>query len=123
MTKKWWKRRIQAACEGVGTYKPENDPVIETLADILEKRDAVNKQYMHEGKIAIVEHTNKNGSTNRVKNPLLALYNELNRDALSYWKELGLTPAGLRKIKDADPTTPTRETSNVQKLIAALEEA
>ena len=78
---------------------------------------------MHEGKIAIVEHTNKNGSTNRVKNPLLALYNELNRDALSYWKELGLTPAGLRKIKDADPTTPTRETSNVQKLIAALEEA
>jgi hypothetical protein len=47
----------------------------------------------------------------------------LNRDALSYWKELGLTPAGLRKIKDADPTTPTAGTSNVQKLIAALEEA
>lgn len=122
MTKKWWIRRIRAACEGVGSYKEENDSVIETLAGILEKRDAAEKQFRAEGKQLIVSHTNKNGSTNSVKNPLIALINELNRDALSYWRDLGLTPAGLKKIKDVDPTVPTESNSNVQKLIHALED-
>lgn len=27
--------------------------------------------------------------------------NDLNRDALTYWRELGLTPKGLRAINDA----------------------
>ena len=48
----------------------------------------------------MVEHTNKNGSTNMVKNPLLALLDTQNATALAYWRDLGLTPAGLKKLNE-----------------------
>ena len=48
----------------------------------------------------IVKHTNKGGSTNLEQNPALRLVNDLERDALAYWRELGLTPAGLKKLND-----------------------
>ena len=48
----------------------------------------------------MIEYTNKGGSTNHIQNPLLKLANELNRDALTYWKELGLTPAGLKRLNE-----------------------
>ena len=48
----------------------------------------------------LIEYTNKNGTTNMIKNPLLTLLNDLDRDALAYWRDLGLTPAGLRKINE-----------------------
>lgn len=35
------------------------------------------------------------------QNPLLRLINDLNRDALTYWRDLGLTPAGLKKINES----------------------
>ena len=68
---------------------------------ILERRDKLERQYKKEGSEAIVEHTNKNGSTNMEQNPLLRLINDLNRDALTYWRDLGLTPAGLKKINES----------------------
>lgn len=49
----------------------------------------------------MVRHTNKAGATNLEQNPLLRVINDLNRDALAYWRDLGLTPAGLRKINEA----------------------
>ena len=49
----------------------------------------------------IIKHTNKGGATNIVKNPALILWDDLNKSALSYWRDLGLTPAGLKKIDEA----------------------
>lgn len=98
MKKRSWINKIKAACEGVGTYKPEFDSVIETLATILQERDEAMEQYIETGSNPVVTHTNKAGAKNYVKNPCLSMWCELNRDALSYWKELGLTPSGLRKI-------------------------
>ena len=63
----------------------------------------------------VVEHTNKNGSTYLEQNPALRLINELNRDALAYWRDLGLTPAGLKKI-DEDALKKKKESA----LAAAL---
>ena len=48
----------------------------------------------------VVEHTNKNGSTYWEQNPALRALNDLNRDALAYWRDLGLTPAGLKRIDE-----------------------
>lgn len=48
----------------------------------------------------MVRHTNKAGATNIEQNPALRLINDLNRDALTYWRDLGLTPAGLKKIDE-----------------------
>lgn len=93
-----WEERIKQACIEVGTYKEPFDAVIETLAGILERRDLAQESF--DGEV-IVEHTNKGGSVNKEQNPVIRLINDLNRDALTYWKELGLTPAGLKRINEA----------------------
>lgn len=100
MTKARWKSKIKKACVEVGTYRAVFDPVIMTLAGILEKRDQAEELFEQDGNI-IVNHTNKAGSTNREQNPALRLINDLNRDALVYWRELGLTPAGLKKLNES----------------------
>lgn len=100
MKKRAWKTRIKKACVEAGTYKPFFDHVIDTLAGILEKRDQAWDEYEESGDNLLVEMTNKSGHTNFVKHPLICLWDDLNKSALSYWKELGLTPAGIRKINE-----------------------
>ena len=34
------------------------------------------------------------------KNPILVIYDDMNNTAMSYWKELGLTPKGLKAIDE-----------------------
>lgn len=101
MTQKRWKAKIKKACIEAGTYKPFFDNVIDTLADILEKRDRANEQFLTSGNNPVISHTNKAGAKNLVKNPLLQTVTELNTSALAYWRDLGLTPAGLKKIDDS----------------------
>lgn len=98
MNKAEWFDKIKAASDDAGTYRPFFDSVIETLAGILEKRDEALKVFEATGGNVIVTHTNKAGAKNLEQNPALRLANDLNRDALAYWRDLGLTPAGLRKL-------------------------
>lgn len=98
-----WKKRIKADCMAAGTYADWADPVIDTLADILEKRDAAQEQYEKMGGGPIVKHTNKAGATNLVKHPALMAVNDLNTSALAYWRELGLTPSAFRKLTGDAP--------------------
>ena len=100
MKKSTWKNKIKKDCETAGTYKPFFDSVIDTLAGILEKRDEALEIYEKSGGSPIIKHTNKAGASNLEQNPALRLVNDLNRDALAYWRDLGLTPAGLKKLND-----------------------
>lgn len=100
MTKREWKKKIIEACETVGTYKEPFDSVIDTLAGILERRDEAEELYRSSGSKVLVKHVNKGGATNIEQNPVLRLINDLNRDALAYWRDLGLTPSGLKKLND-----------------------
>lgn len=100
MKKKAWKARIKKACIEVGTYRESFDSVITSLAETLETRDKVRKYYEESGALPIVQHTNKSGNTNLVKNPILTMYDDLNNTALMYWRELGLTPKGLKAIDE-----------------------
>lgn len=104
MTKIQWKNRIKKACEKAGTYQEFFDETIITLAAILEKRDDVEEEYKNSGEQPIIEYTNKSGAVNRIKNPALTLWSELNRDALAYWRDLGLTPAGYKKLNEKQTT-------------------
>lgn len=100
MNKKTWKTKIKKACRDAGTYKPYFDHVINTLAGILEKRDEAMDMYdLDENETIIIEVTNSKG-TAKVKNPLIAIWEDLNKLALQYWRDLGLTPAGLKKINE-----------------------
>lgn len=98
MTKTEWKEKIQDACARAGTYKPFYEAAIESLAQIMEVRDAALAQFAATGNSPVVQHTNKGGHTNLVKNPALAVINEQNQQALAYWRDLGLTPKGYKNL-------------------------
>lgn len=96
-----WKKKITEACTDAGTYRPFFDAVIDTLAGILERRDNAQQLFEKSGGNVLVKHTNKNGATNIEQNPVLRMINDLNTQALAYWRDLGLTPAGLKKLNEA----------------------
>lgn len=120
MDKANWKTEIQAACEAVGTYKPAFDHVIDTLAGILEARDDAQAAFEKSGGKTVVKHVNKGGNPNLVKNPALVVIDDLNKTALQYWRDLGLTPAGLRRI-DEKAMKP-KKTSALAEAMAKLNE-
>ncbi len=98
ITKASWKKKIKKACEDAGTYRPFFDSVIDTLAGIMEKRSQAEEAFEKSGGKVVVVHTNKGGGKNLEQNPALRLINDLNRDALAYWRDLGLTPSGYKKL-------------------------
>lgn len=118
MNKTQYIRRITTATKNVGTYKKSFDYVISTLADILEERDRVRKKYIDEGSKPVVT-VSYNGSENRRPNPLLRQWIDLNSTALSYWRDLGLTPAGLKKINDDE--LKEKKASTLDTILSGLE--
>lgn len=98
MTKSKWKVLIMQQVTALGTYKDSYLSVVESLAEILEQRDKTYKEFKASGGKSVIEYTNKGGSTNMTKNPLLGMWDELNKTALAYWRELGLTPSSYKKI-------------------------
>lgn len=99
MEKEKWQNRILEACKEAGTYEKPFDDVIETLAGILATRDEAEKQFKKMNSQPVVSHTNKGGNTNLVKNPALVVINEMNAQALMFWKELGLTAKAYQAME------------------------
>lgn len=102
MTKLKWKNKIKKACEAAGTYQAYYDTVIDMLAGIMEVRDNAFDEFMASGGSPVVEHTNKGGATNIVKNPALVVIMDCNTQALAYWRDLGLTPMGMKRLGEKD---------------------
>ena len=100
MTKDEWIKRIREASIEAGTYRGYFDSIIETLAETMEMRDNAKEKFEQSGGQTVVMHTNKGGNANIVKNPALVVVDDLNKTALAYWRDLGLTPAGLRRINE-----------------------
>lgn len=103
MTGKQWKTLLDRQLSSLGQKEKVYESVVSTLADILEQRDAVYEQYQAEGCQPVKEYTNKGGATNIVKNPLLVLWDDLNKSALAYWRELGMTPSSYKKMTGDAP--------------------
>ena len=104
-----WKEKIVDACKKAGTYQDCFDSVIDSLALILQRRDEADEQFVKLGGSPIIKYTNKGGATNPSKNPALILWDELNKSALAYWRDLGLTPAGLKKINESALNTKKKD--------------
>lgn len=103
MTATKWKNLIKRQLSALGQTEKAYDSVISTVADILEQRDAVYQEYIDTGCEPVREYTNKGGATNLTKNPLLVLWDDLNKSALAYWRELGLTPSSYKKMTGDAP--------------------
>ena len=78
-----WKNRIISAAKAVGTYREAFLPMIDTLANILAERDKIYQEYVETGAKPVVS------------------WGDMNTSALAYWRDLGLTPAGLKKIDES----------------------
>ena len=100
MEAKRWKKKLVEMCTEVGTMKPAFTSVIATLADILCQRDAAYQAFVESGAEICIEKTNARGDSNLARNPRYQAWVELNTQALAYWRDLGLTPAGLKKIDE-----------------------
>lgn len=112
-----YEKLIKENMIAVGTYKPQFDKVITNLAKIYADMDLAREQFKNSGGQFIVRHTNKNGSTNLVKNPYYLVIEGLQGNILSYSRELGLTPAGLKKINESEMSGKKK----ASKLEAAME--
>ncbi len=99
MLAKTYKKRIIKNMRAVDTYRPEFAGTIEELAQMLEDLDKAREEFDASGGKVVIEHTNENGSTNLAKNPLYLALEGMQTRILAYYKELGLTPMGLKKIK------------------------
>lgn len=91
---------IKKSMENLGIYNSEFDKSIEILNDILNDLDFARRDFKVDGRKYTVEFTNKAGNTNLTKNPQFQIIADLSDRALKYLNELGLTPAGLKKIQD-----------------------
>ena len=99
MTKKTWKARIKKACIAAGTYQEYFDIEIDLLARVLENRDKAQEAYELNGSEPVVNQPFSSGKGEKVvKNPILVVIDNLNKDAKEYMKDLGLTPKDLNKI-------------------------
>lgn len=116
MTAKAWRADIIKQMKAVGTYQAAFSPAIDATADILAQRDQIYQQYEDEGSEAMVIKTLDRGNQNRVENPLLKTWRELQAQALKHWQELGLTPASLRKINENAIKPPERKSALAEAL-------
>ena len=100
MNKVSWKKKINKAMRDVGSYNDCFAPTVDTLSDILAKRDQALAEFEAQGGNLIEESIGSTGNVVKKHNPLLTLWKDLNAQALTYWRELGLTPAGLKKLNE-----------------------
>lgn len=98
MSKTKWKNLIKKQLAALGLQNDAYESTVESLAAILEQRDKTFNEFQQGGGKSVIEYTNKGGSTNMTKNPLLVLWDDLNKTALAYWRELGLTPSSYKKL-------------------------
>lgn len=101
MRKPEWKKKIIQQMQAVGTYREAFLPTVDALAGLLEQRDRTHAEFTASGGKSTIEKTGCNGQVSIVKNPLLDAWEDLTKTALTYWSQLGLTPAGLKKIDEA----------------------
>lgn len=100
MNRSRWKTEIINKMQEANTYKPAFDQPIKALSEILEQRDKAYKEFKSAGGEMVVETISDRGATNFRKNPRLQVWNDLNTQALAFWRDLGLTPAGLKRIDE-----------------------
>lgn len=77
-------------------YQPEFDTTIEIYASLVEQYQALEKDFKR-SKFTVVEKTGY--ADNAKRHPIVGSMESLRKDILTYSTALGLTPAGLRKIK------------------------
>ena len=102
-SKRQYENLINKQLKSLGLQDEAFDSTVKSLADILNQRDKTFEEFQESGGKSVIEYTNKGGSTNMTKSPLLVLWDDLNKTALAYWRELSLTPSSYKKLTGEGP--------------------
>lgn len=100
-TEKGYKIKIRAACQGVGTYRAEFEPLISRLAELYRRREIAKNEFQESGCKTLITMVNKTGGEYTAKNPLLVEIDSIDKNILMAERELGLTPAAINRINEA----------------------
>jgi len=115
---KRYKNQIIYKMKQVGTYNASYMYTINVLAKVLADYEETINLYERTGRQKIVKHTNKSGATNIIKSPLYQAIEKQRDDIIAYSRELGLTPAGLKRIKDKGNTS--KKESRLERILHEL---
>ena len=108
MTKEEWKKIIEdQICFDKSNIASFQTTII-ILAEMLEERDRIYKAYVDTGAEPVVTFKSDRGAENLKQNPLLRQWQEINTAVLAYLRDLGITPAGLRKLQGQLSDGPAR---------------
>lgn len=91
------KKSVVEAMQAMNTYKPEFEPIIEIYVGLNNQYKKLQSQFK-KTKYKVEENTGY--SDNSKKSPLVATMENLRKDILKYANELGLTPAGLKRLNE-----------------------
>ena len=122
-TEKQYRADIVRRMKAIGTYRREFLPTVDRLAMLYCQRDKLELQYSESGGNPVIMHTNKAGATNPTKNPFLTARDEVYSQLLSHERELGLTPAALKKMNEAALSPPKASSGFAAALTQALDGA
>lgn len=112
-------KTIVDCMKAIGTYDNAFVLSIGILDGLLSDYYDARSQWEAEGRLLVIEYTNKNGQTNTVKNPLYQSMEKLRMDILTYLRELGITPSGLKKLKQ-DSFGDETKVSKVEEMLISL---
>jgi len=115
-----YKKQIIKKMQNVGTYNVSFMYAIDTFAKVLADYDKAMEQHQSTGGHIMIKHTNKNGATNAIKNPVYLAIENLRNDIVTYSRELGLTPAGLKRINQ-EGNAPPAKVSKLEEALGAMQ--
>lgn len=90
------EKSIKGKMEALGVYRQEFDTTISIYCDLLE----LYKLYTKKLKDSKFDGYESSGQAGPKKSPLMTTIEALRKDILKYQTALGLTPSGLKKLKD-----------------------
>lgn len=102
------RRLIVERMTALGVYKPQYSALIGRTAKLYVKLDELEQEYEKSGRRRFVEYTNKAGATNLVPNPHIRAIEDAYAELLVHERELGLTPAAMRKLGEATAAAPKK---------------
>ena len=112
-------KNIIGCMKAIGTYDNAFMLSIGILDGLLSDYYRAREEWIDDGGQLVMEYTNKNGQTNTVKNPLYQSMEKLRMDILTYLRELGITPSGLKKLKQ-DSFGDNTKVSKVEEMLISL---
>lgn len=103
-TKETIKKNTINDMKNLKVYKAEYDAVIDIYSELREQYELYTKKLKKDG-YKYSEFTAQGGEK---KSPLVAVLETLRKDILQYSVQLGLTPAGLKKMNEKKSDDPEK---------------